>query len=106
MSKDEKTEYRKGIEDAYINPSQTSWIKMALIRKLQRQVATITPPTHKMNPEPNKKAAKQESEPSRPDSSTHDEGKMIMLKHRNHLQEFHEHMQGLNKERKEMDDKL
>ena len=61
MSKDEKTEYWKGIEDAYINLSQTIWIKMALIRKLQRQVVAITPPTHKMNPEPNKKAAKQES---------------------------------------------
>ena len=86
MTKDEKTEYWKGIEDAYINPSQTSWIKMALIRKLQRQVNTIAPPTHKMN-----------SEPSKPDSSTWGEGKMVTLKHRNHLQEFHEHVQGLNR---------
>ena len=101
MTKDEKTEYWKGIKDAYINPSQTSWIKMALIRKLQRQVANMM----RMNREPSKKAAKQDTE-ARPDSSTRDEGKIITLKHRNQLEEFHEHMQGLNKERKEMDNKL
>ena len=73
MTPDEKTEYWKGIEGVYIKPSQTSWIKMALIRKLQRQVANITPM--------NKKAAKQDTE-ARPDSSTHDEGKIVTLKHR------------------------
>ena len=101
MTKDEKTEYWKGIEEAYINRSETSWIKMAVIRKLQRQVANMT----LMNQEPNKKAVKQDTE-ARPDSLTCDEGKIITLKHRNQLEEFHEHMQGLNKERKEMDNKL
>ena len=57
-----------------------------------------------MNREPNKKAAKQDTEASRP--SARDDGKIITLKHRNQLEEFHEHMQGLNKERKEMDNKL
>ena len=68
------------------------------IKKLQRQVIAIAPQTHKMNYEPNKKAAKQETSESRkPDSSTRDEGKMVTLKHRNYLQEFHEHVQGLNR---------
>ena len=31
---------------------------------------------------------------------------MVTLKHRNKLQEFQEHMEGLNRERKEMNDKL
>ena len=69
-----------------------------MIRKLQRHVANIQP----MVKEPSKKAAKQEIE-EKPDPLTNEGGKIVTLKRRNHLQEFHDHMMKLNKERKEMD---
>ena len=58
-----------------------------------------------INREPSKKAAEQEIE-ERPDSLTRDEGRIVTLKRRNHLQEFYDHMKTLNKERKEMDIKI
>ena len=101
MTPEEKTEYWHGIEDAFINKLETSWTKTTLIRKLQRQVANIRP----MIKEPSKKASKQEIE-EKPDSSTREGGKIVTLKRRKHLQEFHDHMRTLNKERKEMDIKI
>ena len=58
LSPNKKKEYWKAIEDVNINYNQTSWIRMALIRKLEQQIDNIPPPTHKMTREPNKKAAK------------------------------------------------
>ena len=70
-----------------------------MIRKLERHVTHMQPAVK----EPSTKAAKQEMERKHDHHPTNEGGKIITLKRRNHLQEFHDHMMKLNQERKEMD---
>ena len=74
-----------------------------MLRKLARHVTDMQP----VAKEPTNKAAKQEMEREMERKHDHpptnEGGKIITLKRRNHLQEFHDHMMKLNQERKEMD---
>ena len=82
---------------------ETSWTRSKMLRKLARHVTNM----EQVTKEPTNKAPKQEvereTERKNEHPATSEVGKLVTLKRRNHLQEFHEHMMKLNQERKELD---
>ena len=92
MSQEEKRNYWHNIEDAFMTKQETSWTRSTMLRKLARHVTDMQPAAK----EPTNKAAKQEVEREMERKHDHpasnEVGKIITLKRRNHLQEFHDHM--------------